>query len=151
VAVLAKLARTPSLRRAGFLCGFTLVELLVVIAILGVLAAIGTPIYTGYVDSMRTSQAQNTLRLIYLSQIEYHSDNGEYFQSGSACSALSDHESTIEANLLNSDTIEGDQFIYCIEPTENGYNAYARKLADTDSWYRIDQKNTRVDSNTNEW
>ena len=39
--------------------GFTLVELLVVIAIIGILAAVGIPMYQGYVANVKAKNAQN--------------------------------------------------------------------------------------------
>ena len=44
--------------------GFTLVELLVVIAIIGILAAVGIPMYQGYVANVKAKNAQNVLQLI---------------------------------------------------------------------------------------
>ena len=62
--------------------GFSLVELIVVVAILGVLAAVGVPMYLGYIDSARATDAQNGLRSIHLMQQEYNSDNDEYYTTG---------------------------------------------------------------------
>jgi len=38
--------------------GFTIIELLIVVAIIGILAAVGVPMYQGYMTSARTSQVQ---------------------------------------------------------------------------------------------
>ena len=48
--------------------GFTLVELLVVIAIIGILAAVGIPMYQGYVADVKARNAQNTLQSIAMEQ-----------------------------------------------------------------------------------
>ena len=59
--------------------GFTLIELLVVVAILGIIAAIGTYSYQGYVSSAKKKSAQNVLMQAALGQMEYYSDNNKYY------------------------------------------------------------------------
>jgi prepilin-type N-terminal cleavage/methylation domain-containing protein len=53
--------------------GYTLLELLVVIAIIGILAAVGVPMYQGYISDAKAKDAQNTLQSIALQQKSYFS------------------------------------------------------------------------------
>ena len=68
--------------------GFTLIELLVVVAILGVLAGIGIPMLTGYIEDSRRSAAESGLRAIYLMQQDYKREEGGYFTTGRSASAI---------------------------------------------------------------
>ena len=63
--------------------GFTLLELLIVVVIIGVLAAVGTPLVTGYIQDGRQKAAENGLRAIYLMQKDYLREEGVYYNAGS--------------------------------------------------------------------
>ena len=58
--------------------GFSLVELLVVVAIVGILSAVGTISYQGYVKSAKRSSAQNIVQQTALAQTEEYSNSGSF-------------------------------------------------------------------------
>src|SRR5206468_8418349 len=58
--------------------GFTLIELAVVLAIIAVLAAVLTPMVTGYLDQARTARAQADVRTIADAIKLYQRDTGRW-------------------------------------------------------------------------
>ena len=130
--------------------GFTLVELLVVVALLGILSAIAIPTYNGYIDSVKINSAQNSLRLIYLAEVEQFSDNSQYYETTSgSCGEDSHHANSININLFGSSkTIPQESkpdFYFCIESSDTAteYKAFAYKVSG-DDWFSIDQNNNHA-------
>ena len=140
--------------------GFTLVELLVVVALIGILSAIGIPAYNGYINSAKTNSAQNSLRLIYLAEVEQFSDNSQYYETTSgSCGEDSHHANSININLFGSSkTIPQESkpeeskpeeskpdFYFCIESSDTAteYKAFAYKVSG-DDWFSIDQNNNHA-------
>jgi|TARA_B100001971_G_C18246314_1_gene574499 type IV pilus assembly protein PilE len=120
--------------------GFSLVELIVVVAILGVLAAVGVPMYLGYIDSARATDAQNGLRSIHLMQQEYNSDNDEYYTTGEG-----DKTADINTNLFGGDeTLNGEYYQFYIQQgdaADGGYIACGEDKVDSSKIYKINAYN----------
>ena len=115
--------------------GFTLIELLIVVAILGVLAAVGIPMLTGYIADSRRSAAESGLRAIYLMQQDYKREEGAYLTTGSSAAA-------INTTLFSGDQTldETGDYRYSIRSNGAGYRATATSTS-TSCTMQIDQAN----------
>jgi len=80
--------------------GITLMELIITVAIISILAAVGTPMYTGYIRAAKNADAQNTLKTIFLMQKNYFSENYCYY----VIAGPSDQSISINQYLLGSTT-----------------------------------------------
>ena len=100
--------------------GFTLIELLIVVAILGILAAIGVPMVSGYITDSKNSAVEAGLRSIYLAEQDYKREMGSYYTpgtvdqkandslfSGKEILNLTEHDYSIARNGSNGFTVTG--------------------------------------------
>ena len=103
--------------------GFTLIELLVVVAILGILSAVGTVAYTGYIAGAKKKTAENAMQQIGLAQTEEYSNSGEYYTQGDTCTPNETSSGLIEDILFGGgDVITKDSgYEVCIVEDDTSY------------------------------
>jgi type IV pilus assembly protein PilE len=128
--------------------GFTLIELLLIVAILGIIGAVGLPIYTGYLQGAKESAAQNNLRSIYLMEQDYYNENSTYCttQSSKPCNSAATINQNLFGGKKNLDESATSPYLYRITGSGSGYRALAtRRDAGTSlQQFYIDQNNSLV-------
>ena len=82
--------------------GFNLIELMVTVGIMTVIAGIAFPIYTGYVDTTRFSEANTQIAAVNLAQSEFFLENNVYFATTTGGTPSADSDglyTTVSADL----------------------------------------------------
>ena len=87
--------------------GFTLIELLVVVAILGILGAVGTLAYQGYISGTKKKSTENLMRQLILAETEYYSSNQMYYTGGGSntCTPSISTSENVEKELLSDQNL----------------------------------------------
>ena len=89
---------------------FTLIELLVVIAIIGILSAVGTVAYNGYIGGTKKKAAENVLMQIGLAQTDHYASCGTYYSSTDGYCVPPTAEDECTPSRATTETIGNDLF-----------------------------------------
>jgi len=122
--------------------GFTLIELMVVVAILGIIAAIGTISYNGYISGTKKKAAENMMQQIGLAETEEYSSYGVYAYTSEATSIAdcAPDNSTINTNLFGAEVINDDgRYGFCV-----GKFIPTSDTASTDSVFTVVAKELEI-------
>ncbi len=92
--------------------GFSLVELMIVLVIIGILAAVGVPIYTGNVKKAKQSEADATMGMIRTQLRVEYAENDTYPVKGSSTAVTALTEISMSANNLEGKYFPATAYTY---------------------------------------
>ena len=102
---------------------FTLIELLVVLAILSIIAAIGVPILTGFINDAKETTAKNSLHSIAMIEADWRSENGDYYGTNTG-----NQTAVINQGLFGGKKTldeQGDYMYYILRTSSSSFKAFA--------------------------
>ena len=103
--------------------------------IIGIIAAVGTVAYSGYVSSAKKSATENVMQQILLAQTEYLSNVGNYYgATGGSCSPTPDTSNAIETALFDGGDIITSKMGYdiCVARDGAGFIIQAEERVNKD-------------------
>jgi prepilin-type N-terminal cleavage/methylation domain-containing protein len=89
--------------------GFTLVELMIVVIIIGILTAVGVPLYMGYVRQAKAASAQAVIGTIVNAEKLYNQKHGEFVDVANAAFSTTTAGGLVD-NVLSIDVRDALQY-----------------------------------------
>jgi Tfp pilus assembly protein PilE len=124
--------------------GFTLIEILIITAIIGILTAVGVPIYQDYVISSKENTAKDNLQSIAFMQGDYRRESDQYFP----CPKKTLSTSQIDKQFFGGKgKLSSGDYSYKMTGGCSGFNASALISNSKAKCFKIDQ-NRRISSIT---
>lgn len=136
--------------------GFTLIELMIVVAIVGILAGIGYPSYSAYIQNTHRNDAKAGLSKLMLLQEQFYLDNDQYATSLTSgannaltgwantsqyykftldpSSSTSSYTAIATVNASSSQATDSNCHTFTINGTGAKASANATKAETTDCW-----------------
>lgn len=114
-------------RKARRSAGFSLLELLIVVGVIGILSAVGLPLYSGYIQSSKESAAQNALRSIYLMEQDFYGEYSRYCTSSSSPEKCGSTQQINQYLFGGNKTLnESGEYSFVVAPYGTGFRASAQ-------------------------
>jgi type IV pilus assembly protein PilE len=128
--------------------GFTLIELMIAVAILGILGAIAVPMYRGYMEDARKSEAKSNLETLRVIEEQEFQDKGFYTAGATTAdlkTALPAWDGGDPAKL---------SYYYSVIVTPGPpptFLATAVRKTDATKYFTIDEKGIKLDQDGKPW
>ena len=103
---------------------------MVVVAIIGILAAVGTVTYSGYIAGTKKTSAKNVMQQILLAQTEEYSNTGGYHTDGDSCDPDGGTSKDINDTLFGEGDVIDDGVGYEMCVYAVGTNSYTIKAVE---------------------
>ena len=119
--------------------GFSLVELMIVLVIIGILAAVGVPIYTGNIAKAKQSEADATLGMIRTQLRVYYAENETYPPKTPVAAVTTVAGLSFTAANLDGKYFDAAAYTYLCAPPDSAFTLTCAKGDILDDHRNLDE------------